>query len=70
MIWGGISVNFGKLPLYIHENKNKINADVYIEILENYVKLLTNLSFLVQDGATSHTAKRTIAACANLGLRC
>ena len=38
-------LKFRKLPLYIHESKYTINADVYIEILEKYVQPLANLIF-------------------------
>ena len=31
MIWGGISIQYGKLPLYIKTKKKSVNSDLYIK---------------------------------------
>ena len=61
MVWGGISVIFGKLNLYIKKHTESINSEVHInQILAVLVKPLATTSLiLVQDGATSHTSKKT-----------
>ncbi|CAG9312191.1 unnamed protein product [Blepharisma stoltei] len=63
MIWGGISIVFGKM-LFIKKEKYAINAQVYIrDILQGYIEPLDGDYTFVQDGATAHTARQTMEYC-------
>ncbi|CAG9314447.1 unnamed protein product [Blepharisma stoltei] len=57
MIWGGISIVFGKM-LFIKKEKYAINAQVYIrDILQDYIEPLDGDYTFVQDGANSPYCK-------------
>ncbi|CAG9323998.1 unnamed protein product [Blepharisma stoltei] len=63
MIWGGISIVFGKM-LFIKKEKYAINAQIYIrDILQGYIEPLDGDYTFVQDGATAHTARQTMEYC-------
>ncbi|CAG9333799.1 unnamed protein product [Blepharisma stoltei] len=68
MIWGGISIVFGKM-LFIKKEKYAINAQVYIrDILQGYIEPLDGDYTFVQDGATAHTARQTMEYCRENGI--
>ena len=69
MIWGGISLYYGKLPLYIKKSTDSITSELYVNqvlhpIVSNYKGCI-----LIQDGATSHTAKKTKEWCENMQIK-
>ena len=70
MILGEINTKIGKARLFIKKNCGSINSTVYTEdILDRLVKPLCQLGLiLVQDCATSRTAKKTKDYCKQNGI--
>jgi len=68
-VWAGVA-SFGIIGPYFFEERNqpvRVNKDRYIDMIKNFVipelkkKRKFSLTWFQQDGATPHTAKKTIA---------
>ena len=69
MVWGGVTDCGKKTPLIVIPQGVKVNTDVYLQMLEEKVKPWIdqqdweNSYCFQQDGAPSHTSKKTQAWC-------